>query len=77
MSTLNDGGPAFPSHGSMGEVVHEGASLRDYFATHSMHIAWLCMRIDFDDAGSAKAAARLAYMVADAMLAEREKAAEK
>jgi hypothetical protein len=30
--TTNTGGPAFPSHGSMGEVAHEGMTLRDYFA---------------------------------------------
>lgn len=29
---FNTGGPAFPSHGSMGEVVQEGMTLRDYFA---------------------------------------------
>lgn len=28
---------AFPSHGSMGEVVQEGMSLRDYFAAKAMH----------------------------------------
>lgn len=27
--------PAFPSHGSMGEVVHPGMSLLDYFAVHA------------------------------------------
>lgn len=32
MSEINTGGPAFPSHGSMGEVAHEGMTLRDYFA---------------------------------------------
>lgn len=26
---------AFPSHGSMGEVVQEGMSLRDYFIAHA------------------------------------------
>jgi len=26
---------AFPSHGSMGEVVQEGMTLRDYFAAHA------------------------------------------
>lgn len=31
----NDGGPAFPSHGTMGEVAQEGMSLRDYFAAHA------------------------------------------
>lgn len=29
------GGPAFPSHGTMGEVAHEGMTLRDYFAIHA------------------------------------------
>jgi hypothetical protein len=30
------GGPAFPSHGTMGEVVCEGMSLRDYFAAKAI-----------------------------------------
>lgn len=29
---IDDGGPMFPSHGSMGEVAHEGASRRDWLA---------------------------------------------
>ena len=29
---FDTGGPAFPSHGSMGEVAHDGMTLRDYFA---------------------------------------------
>lgn len=36
MSRRDDGGPAFPSHGSMGEVVCEGMTLRDYFAAKAM-----------------------------------------
>jgi len=28
----DNGGSAFPSHGSMGEVAQEGMSLRDWFA---------------------------------------------
>ena len=28
----DNGGSAFPSHGSMGEVSNEGMTLRDYFA---------------------------------------------
>jgi len=35
MAEINDGGSAFPSHGSMGEVVQEGMSLLDYFAIHA------------------------------------------
>lgn len=29
---IKDGGSAFPSHGAMGEVVHEGMTLRQYAA---------------------------------------------
>ena len=36
MSNTNTGSPAFPSHGSMGEVAHEGMTLRDYFAAKAM-----------------------------------------
>ena len=36
MSARADGGPAFPSHGSMGEVTHEGMSLCDYFAGRAL-----------------------------------------
>jgi hypothetical protein len=36
VSARDDGGPAFPSHGTMGEVAHEGATLRDYFAAHAL-----------------------------------------
>lgn len=32
----NDGGPAYPSHGTMGEVVQQGMSLRDHFAGLAM-----------------------------------------
>lgn len=32
MKTSDDGVPAFPSHGSMGEVAQQGMSLRDWFA---------------------------------------------
>ncbi len=35
MNEIKTGGPAFPSHGSMGEVAHEGMTLRDYFAAHA------------------------------------------
>lgn len=65
--TTNDGGPAFPSHGSMGEVTHEGMSLRDWFAGQSL--AGLLSDPTLDR--SCKAFARDAYGFADAMLAAR------
>jgi hypothetical protein len=34
-SPEDTGGPAFPSHGSMGEVAQQGMTLRDYFATNA------------------------------------------
>lgn len=36
MSKRDDGGPAFPSHGTMGEVVHEGMSLRAWLAGNAL-----------------------------------------
>jgi hypothetical protein len=32
---IEGGGPAFPSHGSMGEVAQEGMTLRAYLAAHA------------------------------------------
>lgn len=60
-----DGGPAFPSHGSMGEVTHEGMTLRDYFAAKAMTRIESRLRVDH--------IAEMAYEMADAMLAERAK----
>ena len=73
----NDGGPAFPSHGTMGEVAHEGMTLRDYFAAKAMH--GFCSGpegginpvpgMDYD---WLQATSRVAYEMADAMLKARE-----
>ena len=68
MVVIMSGGPAFPSHGSMGEVTHEGMTLRDYFAAK-----WLQGFIanpSLDDVDPARAA-RNAYRMADAMLKAR------
>lgn len=67
MSNTNTGGPAFPSHGSMGEVTHDGMTLRDYFAAKAMQaeMAQGIHESDFD-----WMVARC-YKVADAMLAAR------
>jgi len=67
---------AFPSHGSRGEVAQEGMMLRDYFAAKAMQ-GWVSSwpvtyerLVSIDHVGSL---AEQAYMVADAMLAERLK----
>ncbi len=66
MSTINDGGPAFPVH-DLGIHGTYGMSLRDWFAGMAMQ-AWL--------SGGARSAeivvAESAYRYADAMLAARE-----
>ena len=63
------GGPAFPSHGSMGEVVQEGMTLRDYFAAKALLVDGPMNKSPaYDDATRAK----YAYELADAMLKARE-----
>lgn len=70
MTTINNGGPAFPSHGSMGEVTHEGMTLRDYFAVKAMQ-SMLIGGIPLD-ANEKGYIAMHAYKMADAMLLARE-----
>jgi hypothetical protein len=60
-----DGGSAFPSHGSMGEVEHRGMSLRDWFAGQAL----VGLLANVEDGPIVKQA----YIFADAMLAERAK----
>jgi hypothetical protein len=69
MSNTNTGGPAFPSHGSMGEVAQEGMTLRDYFAAKAMVQLMLSSPVVQDDA---RTTASWAYEYADAMLKARE-----
>ena len=61
--TPTDGGAAFPVAHSY--LIQPGMSLRDYFAAKAMQA--LAQGNYFD------ATARQAYMIADAMLREREK----
>lgn len=66
MTAIHTGGQAFPSHGSMGEVVSEGMTLRDYFAGQAL--LGLCARIG---AHNTELMAHDAYVAADAMIAAR------
>jgi hypothetical protein len=36
MSEIDSGGKAYPSHGTMGEVTHEGMTLRQWFAAMAL-----------------------------------------
>jgi hypothetical protein len=68
MSNTNTNSPAFPSHGSMGEVTHEGMTLRDYFAAKAMQNVF---NTGCDD-DERRYIAMHAYKMADAMLKARE-----
>jgi len=72
MSTINDGGPAFPKHGYVGR---DGMTLRDWFATHATEEdIWAIQnppsRASIDYREITRYEAR--YLHADAMLAARE-----
>jgi hypothetical protein len=81
----NDGGPAFPipiagcSDGSVYNAMEQssgklgGMTLRDYFAAKAMHAALMTARGASSEAQAVESAAKVAYMAADAMLAERAK----
>lgn len=63
------GGSAFPCHGSMGEVAEPGMTLRDYFAAKA-----ITTLVNFtNDKNYELEAARVAYIYADAMIAERNR----
>lgn len=74
----NTGGPAFPIPGLQEHEEFNGMTLRDYFAAKALPAA---MSIPWRDVGYQPADglsdmqqhARLAYQMADAMLAERAK----
>ena len=67
MPTKNDGGPAFPVPLN---AWTEGMALRDQFALSGLQ--YLGQRTDVT-IRSAEHIAEIAYQIADAMLAEREK----
>lgn len=69
MSAKYNGGPALPSHGSMGEVVQEGMTLRDYFAAKAM--SGICAHADTWGRDVSEIAG-VAYEIADAMLKARQ-----
>jgi len=66
---------AFPSHGSMGEVIEQGMTLRDYFAAKAMQgmMAYDPIKFIIDNNTSmAKSISINAYYIADAMLEARK-----
>jgi len=68
---MNTGEPAFPSHGSMGEVTHDGMTLRDYFAAKAL-MGMMASRNPTTPRFQPEDDAAYVYAVADAMLKARE-----
>lgn len=71
MSSINNGGPAFPIplHPGQTYTAHalcDGMTLRDYFAAKAMTGCLPGQKVDPDEQ------ARMAYRMADAMLRARE-----
>ena len=79
MEKINDGGPAFPRAGSDYVKAQEGMSLRDWLAGQALagvrasdlEHSYLWQRFS-DEAPNLKGISELCYMMADAMLRERE-----
>lgn len=76
MSRRNDGGPAFPTTQPLefwGDP-NQGMTLRDYFAAKAMQAALPAIIAGATaDSETDARLARASYMIADAMLAERER----
>jgi hypothetical protein len=74
MSEIKDGGWAFPSHGSMGEVTWEGMTLRDYFAGKALQGLLAGLLADGSNISevSEDTVMECAYRYADKMLIARD-----
>ena len=73
MSEVNDGGPAFPCEGE--RLMQHGMSLRDYMAAAALQGLISGSLGGLREQPLETTAARVAYLFADAMLAERSKRA--
>lgn len=76
MSTTFDGGSAFPNEGKHANGYAEGGlSIRDYFAAKAMQAAITTAAAPYmsPDPSCALLVSKMAYQMADAMLAERSK----
>lgn len=68
MSTINDGGPAFPIPGLHDDEDFNGMTLRDYFAANAMQ----GLLSDSTVKGAVGDFAKRSYAMADAMLLARQ-----
>jgi len=74
---MKNGGTAFPCNSPDGVESYKGMTLRDYFASQALNLIRSNGNVDLSNKNErnsiTKAIAMVAYEVADAMLAEREK----
>lgn len=70
MSNKNTGGPAFPVQDAYSMSTEQGMTLRDYFAAQAMMA--IIAHPDSDGYKPPSAFAKTAYVMADAMLKERD-----
>ena len=69
---LNTGGAAFPIIGHENtNYIHEGMSLRDYFAAKAMQALFSQPSLNLQHSGVCKNVSESAYKIADAMIAAR------
>tara|TARA_R110000868_G_scaffold150390_1_gene373556 strand:- start:1727 stop:1957 length:231 start_codon:yes stop_codon:yes gene_type:complete len=76
MSAKKDGGAVFPWGGDLNECPNffKGISKRDYFAAAAMQGEIMAAQVDYYRMQSTYTnLARFAYLIADAMLKERDK----
>ncbi len=75
MTKKDDGGPAFPNSGGSDSVLYAsyGMFLRDWFAGQALSAMGVSLSEGLAPGAYPIQAARAAYNIADAMLAERKK----
>lgn len=69
---VNDGGPAHPTYTGSPDWHHQGMTLRDYFAGQALQ-GMMANQSLVDNFSSHPSMAKEAFVLADAMLATREK----
>ena len=72
MSTIDNGGPAFPNDAAALRREQEGMRLRDYFAAKAMQGLLAAQVHGFNDQPAKGPFASMAYEMADAMIKARE-----
>lgn len=68
MSEIDSGGKAYPSHGTMGEVTHEGMTLRQWYAGMALQGLTSFCAPDYSAGACNSAIVDRAFLLADLMI---------